>query len=123
MDYISADSILLKVKRIQGKPGIDTQEDEALLEIIKDVIKHFKVYVGLPVDAKVEDTWDFIITDVAIKQYNRRGSEGMKSESVDGYSVSYDESIDDFAKFSALLRGAFDLPSEGVARKGRMWYY
>lgn len=123
MDYIIADSILLKVKRIQGKQSNDTKEDEALLEIIKDVIKHFKVYVGLSVDANVDDTWDFIITDVAIKQYNRRGSEGMKSESVDGYSVSYDESIDDFAKYVAILRGVFDLPSEGVARKGRMWYY
>ena len=53
MTYIDANSILLKVKRIQGKPVNDTEEDEALLEIISDVIKHFKVYVGLPVDAKV----------------------------------------------------------------------
>lgn len=123
MNYINVDSILLKVKRIQGKPVNDTEEDEALKEIINDVIKHFKVYVGLDNNAQVEDTWDFVITDVAIKQYNRRGSEGMRSESVDGYSVSYDESLDDFAKFAALLRGVFDLPSEGVARKGRMWYY
>lgn len=123
MEYLNANAILLKVRRIQGKPPIDKLEDEALLEIIEDVIKHFKVYVGLKPNANVEDTWDFVITDVAIKQYNRRGSEGMSSESVDGYSVSYNESENDFAKFNPILRQSFDLPSEGIARKGRIWYY
>lgn len=123
MPSLSEDAILQKVKRIRGILTSDTVEDEAIKEIIDGVIKHFKVYVGLPIDAEVSDDWDFIISDVVIRQYNRRGSEGMNSESVDGYSVSYEDSENDFEKFDPILRQAFDMPVKGVARKGRIWFY
>ena len=123
MPSISDDAILKKVKRIRGILTSDTVEDDAILEIIDNVIKHFKVYVGLKISDEVSDDWDFIISDVVIRQYNRRGSEGMSSESVDGYSVSYEDSENDFKKFDPILKQAFDMPVQGVARKGRIWYY
>lgn len=123
MANITDVSILKKIKKIRGIPDADTTEDEAILEIVEDVMKHFKAYVGLKMSEGVSDDWSFIISDVVFKQYNRRGSEGMRSESVDGYSVNYEESENDFKKFDPILRQHFEMPVKGIARKGRIWFY
>ncbi len=46
---------------------------------------------------------EYIVEELTIERFNRIGSEGMKSESIDGYSASYDESS--LAKYESEIRG------------------
>ena len=43
---------------------------------------------------------EFILVELSIQRYNRIGSEGISSESVDGKSVSYE---DDFENYKTYL--------------------
>ncbi|MDT0955581.1 phage head-tail connector protein [Staphylococcus pseudintermedius] len=44
--------------------------------------------------------------EVAVKRYNKVGSEGMVSESVEGRSMSYEE--DDFKQYDSFINKFFD---------------
>jgi len=69
----------------------------------------------------VGEKYDFIIRDVALKLYVRKGSEGTTSESVDGYSVSYTQSL--FDEYLDLLNRDFNLDDTSLERKGRVMFY
>lgn len=44
---------------------------------------------------------EFVVTEVAIKRYNRLTNEGMKSYSQEGLSITFED--DDFAEFQAFI--------------------
>jgi hypothetical protein len=52
---------------------------------------------SLPELTTVPNDLDYIVDEVAIARFNRIGSEGMASESMDGHSATYDSS--DFNAF------------------------
>jgi hypothetical protein len=52
---------------------------------------------SLPELTAVPNDLDYIVDEVAIARFNRIGSEGMASESMDGHSATYDSS--DFNAF------------------------
>jgi hypothetical protein len=58
---------------------------------------------SLPELTAVPNDLDYIVDEVAIARFNRIGSEGMASESMDGHSATYD-SID----FNAFERDIVD---------------
>ena len=55
---------------------------------------------------------EFVLIELAIQRFNRIGSEGIASESIDGKSVSYD---DDFIGYKHYLD---DYLSRNSVRKG-----
>ena len=55
---------------------------------------------------------EFVLIELAIQRFNRIGSEGIASESIDGKSVSYD---DDFVGYKHYLD---DYISRNSVRKG-----
>ena len=55
---------------------------------------------------------EFVLIELSIQRFNRIGSEGMSSESIDGKSVSYD---DDFVGYKHYLD---DYISRNSVRKG-----
>ena len=55
---------------------------------------------------------EFVLIELAIQRFNRIGSEGIASESIDGKSVSYD---DDFIGYKHYLD---DYISRNSVRKG-----
>lgn len=113
------DTLMLeKLKRRLGIAETDTEEDKLLQDIISDAISHFMLITKSDiVDAK----YNFIILDVADMRYNRKGSTGMKSESVDGYSVTWQDAKEDFAPYWNLLKDDFDLEdNSGDREKGNM---
>lgn len=68
--------------------GVDDDKDDILNEIISLTSSKILSYIK---EDKVPKTLNWIVIEMSIKRYNRIGSEGMKSESVDGTSVSYEE--------------------------------
>lgn len=92
-------------------------EDDRIEVVVDDAIDHFKLLTGAD---EVEKKYHFIIRDVAAARYARKGSEGMSSESVDGYSANYIHA--DFEPYMDLLDRDFHL-SKDTARKGRVMYW
>lgn len=68
--------------------GVDDTKDDMLIEIINLTSSKILSYIK---ESSVPKTLNWIVIEMAIKRYNRIGSEGMKSENVDGSSVTYEE--------------------------------
>lgn len=94
----------------------DNLQDELLNMLLKRVIKHFKAEYGV---SEIDDAYSFIFEDCVIKRFNRRGSEGAQSESVEGHSVSYYENKNEFLPYDDMLQKAFG--QSGQSRPGRVF--
>lgn len=92
--------MLDKIKRHLGIT--DSLQDDLINDLIEDAQSHFLAISGADT---VESKYDYIIKDVVILRYNRKGSEGMKTETVDGYSVTYE--TDDFKKYAWIFERDF----------------
>ena len=108
------DTQLKKLKRRLGIEQVDTEQDELLMDLWEDAEQHFKLLSGASV---IADKYTFIIRDVTALRYNRKGSEGMNSESVDGYSASYDTGKHDFDDYLSIIDKDFNLAE---ARRGKV---
>ena len=77
-----------------------------ITELTKSKILNYINEVELPLEL------EFVLVELTIQRYNRIGSEGIASESIDGKSVSYD---DDFIGYKHYLD---DYISRNSVRKG-----
>lgn len=110
----SLKNILDRLKRRLGI--VDDVQDVLLLDIIEDTQAHFLSLAGAD---EIADKYNYIIIDIADIRYNRRGSAGVKSETVDGYSVEYQDVLEDFAPYLNIIRR--DFYQDGVKRGGVMF--
>lgn len=94
----------------------DNLQDDLLNMLLDRVIKHFKAEYGT---SEIDDAYSFIFEDCTIKRFNRRGSEGASSESVEGHSVSYYENKNEFLPYDDMLQKAFG--QSGQTKKGRVF--
>lgn len=94
----------------------DNLQDGLLEMLLRRVIKHFKAEYGV---SEIDDAYSFIFEDCVIKRFNRRGSEGAQSESVEGHSVSYYENKNEFLPYDDMLQKAFG--QSGQSRPGRVF--
>ena len=85
--------LLNRIKILLGIPDNDELINE-IIELTKDKILNYINETELP------NELEFVLVELAIQRYNRIGSEGIASESVDGKSVSYD---DDFETYKPHL--------------------
>ena len=84
------------VNRIKVLLGV-TENDELINEIIELTKDKILNYIN---ETELPNELEFVLVELAIQRYNRIGSEGIASESVDGKSVSYD---DDFENYKPYL--------------------
>lgn len=88
--------------------GIRDNLQDGLLAVLEKLTEdHFKAYTN---QVYVPREFDFIITDVMVKRFNRVGAEGMESQSVEGLSQKF--SLDDFKEYESLLDRHFKLTPE-----------
>ncbi|RXK19090.1 phage head-tail connector protein [Macrococcus sp. DPC7161] len=73
----------------------DDKQDDLLNLIIANVEK--AMLLKLTTVTSVPTELSYITEEVAIARYYRRGSEGMKSKTVEGFSVSYDDEFNKYA--------------------------
>ncbi|WP_077621562.1 phage head-tail connector protein [Sediminibacillus massiliensis] len=99
----------------------DTLQDKAINIIIRNTEAHLKIwlkkYAGLD---EIPAELEFIITELSIIRFQKRGSEGMSSESVEGHSVSYNE--DDFKPYSSILNTYIPVEPDR-AKKGKAMFF
>ena len=66
----------------------------------------------------VPDVLDYVVMEVAIKRFNRVGSEGLASHSVEGESMAWEE--DDFKPFLGDIQDYLSTLDEPSTYKGRV---
>ena len=100
------DAQLEKIKRRLGIAPADTKENDLLQDLVEDAESYFKGLTGI---AEIASKYNFMIENVVYKLYGRKGSEGVASETVDGYSVTYQDWDNLFKPYMAILNKDFGL--------------
>lgn len=91
----------------------DKELDTKLNWILNSVKSRLKLLLG---GINPPEEMNHIITEVAVIRFNRLGSEGMKSQTVEGESNSYSDN--DFAGFEDEIQAFLD--TQNGAQRGRM---
>lgn len=80
-----------------------------LLFLIANVRKGFGLPPLDPLPTVVPEGLAWILDEVIIRRFNRIGSEGYQSQSVEGHSVTF--STDDFSEFLTDISGFYEPPN------------
>ena len=96
------------LNRIKTLLNIEGNE-ELITEIVNITEAKILNYIN---DIEMPIELEFVLIELSVQRFNRIGSEGISSESIDGKSVSYD---DDFVGYKHYLDGYI---SRNSVRKG-----
>lgn len=97
--------------------GIESDDRDALLNlIISSAMARLKVLLG---GMEPPESLEYIVVDVSVRRFNRIGSEGMTSHTVEGESISFSDS--DFAGFEDDIQAYLDTQSEST--RGRVRFF
>lgn len=103
--------MLKNLKILLGISESDTSQDAKLNLILSGTTSRLKALLG---GQDPPEDLNYIITDVAVIRFNRIGSEGFSSHSVEGESLSFSD--DDFAGYREDIQTYLD--SQKEAKKG-----
>lgn len=106
--------MLDNLKLLLGIDLTDTDRDDLLKLIISNTTARLKIFLG---GIDPPEDLDHIIIDVAISRYNRIGSEGLSSHTVEGESQSFTEN--DFDEFTDEIQAYLDSLSTSSRGKVR----
>lgn len=106
--------MLDNLKLLLGIDLTDTDRDDLLKLIISNTTARLKILLG---GIDPPEDLDHIILDVAISRYNRIGSEGLSSHTVEGESQSFTEN--DFDGFTDEIQAYLDSLSTSSRGKVR----
>lgn len=102
------------LKNIKLMLGItDTDRDALLKLLISTATARLKLLLG---GIEPPESMEHIILEVAIIRFNRIGSEGMASHSVEGESITFADS--DFSAFGEEIQAFLDTQKENA--RGRV---
>lgn len=91
------------IEQVKTLLGISDDLQDNLLSVIKDLTEaHFKAYAR---QDNIPENLNYIITEVMVKRFNRIGSEGMTSQSVEGLSMAF--KLDDFEEYDKVIQLQF----------------
>lgn len=100
---------------IKGLLGIDPTDidiDNKLKSIISLTTAKLKSRLG---GIEPPDELDYIVIEVAIKRFNRIGSEGLASHTVEGESLSFSDN--DFDEFAGDIQDFLNAQKDGAKGK------
>lgn len=100
------------LKMMLGIASDDTDCDEKLRLIVANTTARLRILLG-GVDPPEE--LDHIVLDVSIIRFNKIGSEGMKSHTVEGESVQFSD--DDFSGYMDEINAYLETQSENSRGK------
>lgn len=106
--------MLNELKLLLGIAPDDTSEDDKLRLLISTATARLTLLLG---GMEPPESMEHIIREVAIIRYNRIGSEGMASHTVEGESHSFTDG--DFAAFADEIQAFLDAQKESARGKLR----
>lgn len=87
------------IEQVKALLGITDNLQDDLLRVIQSLTEaHFKAYTK---HNSVPKELEYIIVEVVVKRFNKIGSEGMTSQSVEGLSMSFDTDV--FAEYDKAI--------------------
>lgn len=101
------------LKILLGITETDATMERKLLLLLSSAQKRLKALLG---GQDPPEELDYIILDVAVARYNRIGSEGLSSHTVEGESQNF--ASDDFAAYREDIQSWLNKQSE--TKKGRV---
>lgn len=107
--------MLENLKTLLGIAEDDTDRDKLLNLILNAVKSRLKILLG-GIDPPAD--MEYIIIDVAAIRFNRIGSEGLSSHTVEGESLSF--SANDFAGYADDIQAYLDVQKD--AKKGKVTF-
>ena len=108
--------MLNDLKLMLGIAANDVGRDSLLELIVSSATARLKTLLG---GLEPPESLNYIIMDVCIRRFNRIGSEGMQSHTVEGESVTFSES--DFAGFEDDIQAYLDTQKESA--RGRVRFF
>lgn len=106
---------MASLDKIKRRLGItDDLQDQLLNDLIDDSKNAFRALTGATM---VDDRYTYMIESVVYKLYNRKGSEGITKETVDGYQADYASGL--FDEFMPILERDFNLSGKDHRKRGR----
>lgn len=103
---------MMMLEKIKTLLGIDDDlQNDVLNIIIENVTSHLKALLG----KEVPQDLNFIIEEITVRRFNRLGAEGMRSESVEGHSITFYDLKDEFVPYEEIIATHKD-PPEKVGR-------
>ena len=106
--------MLNDLKLMLGIDANETSRDDVLRLIISTATARLKLLLG---GIEPPESMAHIIREVSIIRYNKIGSEGMGSHTVEGESLAFNE--DDFASFHDEIQAFLDAQKESTRGKVR----
>lgn len=106
--------MLNDLKLMLGIDASESSRDEVLRLIISTATARLKLLLG---GIEPPESMGHIIREVSIIRYNKIGSEGMGSHTVEGESLSFNE--DDFASFHDEIQAFLDSQKDNTRGKVR----
>lgn len=88
--------------------NIQDRTQDALIDVI---INHTMNHLELMLGKSIPDKLEFIVVEVSIVRFNRRGAEGMDSETVEGHQTSFNNN--DFRQYLAVIDNQKDMQKTG----------
>lgn len=105
--------MLNNLKLMLGIDATDTSRDDLLNLLLSTATARLRLLLG---GVEPPASMEHIIREVSIIRFNKIGSEGMGSHSVEGESLSFAE--DDFASFADEIQAYLDTQTE--SKRGRV---
>lgn len=105
--------MLNDLKMLLGLAESDTDQDARLNLLLSMAATRLKMLLG---GIEPPESMQHIIVEAAVIRFNRIGSEGLSSHSVDGESLSFTEG--DFDGFSGEIQAFLDTQAE--SSRGRL---
>lgn len=94
----------------------DDLQDDVLNIIIENVSAHLKSLLGKEIPPELE----FIVVEISVRRFNRLGSEGMQSESVEGHSITFYDLKDEFVPYKEVIEAHKD--KSGITQRGKVLF-
>ncbi|MEK4924115.1 phage head-tail connector protein [Cytobacillus sp. FSL R5-0569] len=95
----------------------DNLQDDVLDVLIKNVQSHLTVLLG----KQIPEELSFIVQEIVIRRFNRIGTEGMKSESVEGHSIAFYDLKDEFVPYADIIDSYKETVDE--PKRGRVMFF
>lgn len=106
--------MLDELKRLVGIELDDTSLDAKLNLLLKRARQRLKIRLG---NIEPPTELEYIIVEVAVARFNRIGSEGLASHTVEGESLSFVDS--DFAGFADEIQAFLNTQKDSTRGKVR----
>jgi Phage gp6-like head-tail connector protein len=94
----------------------DNRQDEVITIIMENVSNHLKALLGKEIPAEL----NYIVEEITVRRFNRLGTEGMKSEEVEGHSVTFYDLKDEFVPYEDVI-DAYKADN-GVTGRGKVLF-